>query len=168
MNLKQSLRLFHLWISVLFLTSSQLGWSKELTGRLGLGYNAQFSGYHSNGFKIPGISLKYALHRDLAIEGILQFATTSPSSYATAVKLFKNVILEPYYNFYLVGGFGLISAPQAGVQFLAGMGVEFFIPGLDSVGFALETGATFDNGTGTYALKSFGASFLDAGIHFYF
>jgi hypothetical protein len=68
-----------------------------------------------------------------------------------------------------MGGLGLISMNStSGFQVITGFGVEFFPPGLESLGFSVETGASFDNGNGSYALKTLGVSFLDAGIHFYF
>jgi hypothetical protein len=39
---------------------------------------------------------------------------------------------------------------------------------LESLGFAMETGASLDNLSGSFALKTLGVSFLNAGIHFYF
>jgi hypothetical protein len=53
-------------------------------------------------------------------------------------------------------------------QFIGGVGTEFFIPGLESLGFSMETGGSFDNATGSFALKTLGVSFLNAGMHFYF
>jgi hypothetical protein len=68
-----------------------------------------------------------------------------------------------------MAGFGILNMNnQGGVDLIAGFGAEFFVPGVESLGFAIETGASFDNGSGSYALKTLGVSFLDAGIHFYF
>jgi hypothetical protein len=149
-------------ILVIFL-GSPAAFARDLQGRIGLGYNAQFAN------KLPGVSLKYGLTRDIAAELILAIATTSPSNSATAIKMFKNLFLENNLNFYFMLGGGIINvSSQAGVSLMAGFGVEFFIPGIDSLGFAVETGAAFDNASGGYALKTLGMSFLDAGIHFYF
>ncbi|MEO5970037.1 MAG: hypothetical protein ABIQ95_08925 [Bdellovibrionia bacterium] len=158
---------------LIFLTfcslNSKMGWAKDLEGRVGIGYNSEFANSYANGFRVPGISVKYTLSRDLALEGIIGVATTSPSNSVTAGKIFRNVYFETNVNFYVMGGFGVINSNSlAGVEFLAGVGVEFFLPGIESLGFAMETGATFDNGSGGYAIKTLGVSFLDAGIHFYF
>jgi hypothetical protein len=143
--------------------------ARDLHGRLGLGFNSEFANSSLGGFRVPGVSVKYAMTRDLAIEGILGIATTTPSNSAYAAKLFKNLFLEPNLNFYTMAGLGLISANgQSGFQLIAGFGAEFFIPGIDSLGFSMETGVSFDNATGSYALRTLGFSFLDAGIHFYF
>ena len=66
-------------------------------------------------------------------------------------------------------GFATLAAQsKAGIQFLGGFGAEFFIPGLESIGFAMETGASMDSLSGSFAIRTLGVSFLDAGIHFYF
>jgi hypothetical protein len=151
------------------LTSTQATWARDLQGHVGVGYNSEFSNSYANGYRIPGISLKYTMTRDLALEAIIGFATTSPSNSVTAAKLMRNLLFETNLNFYMMGGFGIINSnSKPGVALLAGVGLEFFIPGLESLGFAVETGASFDNSSGTYAIKTLGVSFLDAGIHFYF
>jgi hypothetical protein len=148
-------------LGILF--SPPAAFARDTQGRIGLGYNAQFAN------KLPGVSLKYGLTRDIGAELVLAIATTSPSNSATAIKVFKNLFFENNLNFYFMLGGGIINvSSQAGVSLITGFGVEFFIPGIDSLGFAVETGAAFDNASGGYALKTMGMSFLDAGIHFYF
>jgi hypothetical protein len=142
--------------------------ARDLQGRLGLGYNAEFVNSLIDQ-RVPGISLKYGLTRDLAAEAVFGLTTTSPTDTVTAVKFFKNVFYETNLNFYfMLGGAVLTAQNRGGAEFLAGFGVEFFIPGLESLGFATETGGSFDNLTGSFALRTLGVSFLDAGIHFYF
>ena len=68
----------------------------------------------------------------------------------------------------MLGGALVSSGGTSGSQFLGGFGVEFFIPGVDSLGFSMETGASFDNLSGTFAMRTLGMSFLNAGMHFYF
>jgi len=144
-------------------------WARNMEGRLGIGYNSEFANSNANGFRVPGVSAKYGLTRDVALEGILGFATTAPLNSVTAAKIFRNLFFENNLNFYFMGGLGIINSNSiAGVEFLAGVGAEFFIPGLESLGFSMETGVTFDNGSGAYAIRTLGVSFLDAGIHFYF
>lgn len=142
--------------------------ARDLQGRLGLGYNSEFANASStNG--VPGISLKYGMTRDLGVEGIVGVATTKPSNSVTAIKFFKNIFFETNLNFYFMLGGGIVSGnDHNGGQFLGGFGAEFFIPGVESLGMSMETGGSFDNLSGTYALKTLGVSFINAGIHFYF
>ncbi len=142
--------------------------AKDMHGRFGLGYNSQFANSTAL-FAVPGISIKYAFTRDLAGELIGGVATSAPSNSVAALKLFKNIFFENNLNFYLTIGGGVLSGGGlVAAQFLAGLGVEFFIPGIESLGFAVETGASLDNLAGYFIVKTMGISFLSAGIHFYF
>jgi hypothetical protein len=142
--------------------------ARDLQGRLGLGYNSQFANVRqTNG--VPGLSLKYAFSRDLASELIVGVGTTDPGNSVAALKLFKNIFLETNLNFYSFGGVGSVSGGgNSGLEFQGGFGVEAFIPGLESLSFSMETGASFNNLSGGYALQTLGVSFLNAGMHFYF
>lgn len=150
-----------------------LSWSapthaRDMQGRLGIGYNNQFENSAApNG--VPGISVKYGLTRDIAAAGIVGVSTGSPSNSVVGIKLFKNIFYETNLNFYFVIGGGLVSASgRSGSQLLTGFGAEFFIPGIESLGFSFETGASLDNLSGSFDLKTMGVSFLNGGIHFYF
>ncbi len=147
--------------------------AKDLHGKFGLGYNAQFQNYAQSG-GVPGISLKYGLSREINMSLVFGIATTSPGNSVTALKFFKNIFYETNLNFYFMLGAGILgSADSAGAgltsaEFLGGFGAEFFIPGIESLGFSIETGASFCNITGSFVLRTIGVSFLHAGIHFYF
>ncbi len=159
------------WLVFLGLSISLVGApveARDMQGRLGLGYNSQFSNAaQTNG--VPGISLKYAFTRDIAAEAIAGVATSSPGNSVTAVKFSKNLFYETNLNFYAMLGGGLVSGgSNTGAECQGGFGAEFFIPGIESLGFAMETGASFGNITGSFVLKTIGVSFLNAGIHFYF
>jgi hypothetical protein len=168
MNFKRTSLLFGL-VSLISLASPWVE-ARDLQGRVGLGYNGQFaSSQVTNG--VPGVSLKYAATRDIALEAIVGVATTSPGNSVFGLKFFKNLFFETNLNFYfLMGGAVLSANSQSGAEFLGGFGAEFFFPGLESLGFSMETGGSFGNiGTGTgFALKTMGMSFLNAGMRFYF
>lgn len=142
--------------------------ARDLQGRLGLGYNAQFVNTTArNG--VPAVSLKYAFTRDIGTELIVGVATNTPTNSVFGAKFFKVLFFETNLNFYSMIGGGIVTAEsRTGSQFMGGFGAEFFIPGLESLGFAMETGGSFDNLSGSFALRTMGVSFLNAGIHFYF
>jgi hypothetical protein len=149
------------WLPIFSATSH----ARDMQGRFGLGYNSQFA----TGAGVPGVSAKYALTRDIAFELAAGLNTASPVASFTGLKFFKNIFYETNLNFYFVLGGAMVSANNVtGAQFLGGFGAEFFIPGIESLGFAVETGGSLDNLGGSFALKSMGVSFLNAGIHFYF
>jgi len=155
-------------LSSLFLLSPTVAEARDMQGRFGLGYNAEFENFkYTNG--VPAISLKYGLTRDLGVEGVLGVSTSTPRNSVVGAKFFKNIFYETNLNFYFSVGAASVSAEsRSGAEFLGAFGAEAFIPGLESLGFAMETGASLDNLSGSFALKTLGVSFLNAGIHFYF
>lgn len=143
--------------------------ARDLQGRIGLGYNAQFANYRESGGDVPGIALKYAFTRDLAVEGVIGLATTKPGNSVIGLKFFKNLFFETNLNFYTMLAGGLVAANnESGVDFQGGFGAEFFIPGLESIGLSMEVGGEITNITGSMVFRTLGASFLHAGMRFYF
>ena len=143
--------------------------AKDLQGRLGLGYNSEFASSQSSVGGSPGISLKYTLTRDIAQSVVFGVKSGSSTSSLLATKFFKNLFYETNMNFYFTAGLGLLSASNSsGMEILGGFGSEFFIPGIESLGFSVETGASYNTLGGHSTLRTIGVSFLDAGIHFYF
>jgi hypothetical protein len=143
--------------------------ARDLQGRLGLGYNAQFSNQRATNGGVPAIAAKYALTKDVAIEGVVGIATTSPANTVLGMKFYKILFFENNLNFYGMLAGGLVTASStSGVDLQGGFGTEFFIPGLESVGFSFEVGGDLTNLSGSMVFRTMGASFLDAGMRFYF
>jgi hypothetical protein len=158
-------------VASLMLFSPSLSNAKELFGRVGLGYNAQFANsYQSNGS--PGLSLKYGIAPRGAVEIIAGFNSGSDGSGVAAFKYTQTVHPETYANFYfLLGGGYVYASHKNGMEFLGGLGSEFFIPGVDNIGISFEAGMSAESLTsnsGAFVLKTFGVSFLNAGMHYYF
>src|SRR5471030_2505852 len=93
-------------ISVFFLlitgiSSSSTAYSKELFGRIGLGYNAQFAQTSTtNG--VPGISLKYGLNPRTMIEAIGGYYSGTGGTGVAALKFEQTMHSESYLNFYFL------------------------------------------------------------------
>jgi hypothetical protein len=160
-----------LFLLSLAIFASDSAESKELFGRVGLGYNAQFANTsQTNG--TPGISMKYGLAPRSMVEIIAGFYSGSRGSGVLAGKYMQTVHSESYANFYFLGGLGYVYANQTnGIEILGGLGSEFFIPGVDNVGISFEAGMSAESlssSSGSLVLKTFGVSFLNAGMHFYF
>ncbi len=154
-------------LGFIFMLSPLPSFARDLHGRLGVGYNAQLSS--STLTSIPGVALKYGMTHDIATEFILAVGTSTPSSFGVGVKFFKNIFFETNLNFYIMAGLGYSSAVgSSGIDLLMGPGVEFFIPGLESLGISFEAGVAASSVTGSFIVKTMGASFLHAGMRFYF
>ena len=158
-----------LWLLLIGSVWAPLANARDLQGRLGIGYNSQFVNSVVDS-RVPGVSIKYALSRDLAVEAIAGTRTSTPTNTVTGVKLYKNVFLETNLNFYASLGGAIVSANRAsGAEFMGTLGAEFFIPGLESLGFSFETGGALHSlSNGSMSFRTIGVSFLDAGMHFYF
>jgi hypothetical protein len=142
--------------------------ARDLQGRLGIGYNAQFANFHeTNG--VPAIAAKYAPTKDIAFEAVLGMTTATPGNSVIGLKFFKNLFFENNLNFYTMLAGGLVTANTlSGMDFQGGFGCEFFIPGLESVGISFELGAELTDISGSMVFRTMGASFLNAGMRFYF
>lgn len=143
--------------------------ARDLQGRLGLGFNAQFANQREVNGGVPAIAGKYAVTKDIAVEGVFGVATTKPANSVVGMKFFKNLFFENNLNFYgMIAGALVTANATSGVDLQSGFGAEFFIPGLESVGFSFEVGGELTNLSGSMVFRTMGASFLDAGMRFYF
>lgn len=143
--------------------------ARDLQGRLGLGFNAQFSNVREAANFAPAVAAKYAVTKDIAFEGVFGVATTTPGNSVVAMKFFKNLFYENNMNFYAMLAGGLVTAnAKSGIDLQGGFGAEFFIPGLESLGWSFEVGGELTNITGSMVFRTMGASFLNAGMRFYF
>lgn len=143
--------------------------AKDLTSRLGIGYKNQFSE------ELPGIAAQYYPTQDIGVSGTLGVDTESNNSkFGFMLKLYKIVFQEDSLNFYMGAGGGLLSTENAAGQNESGFelagyaGCEFFLPGLESLGFSFETGAGITSVSSGVRFRTFGDHPLRAGMMFYF
>lgn len=141
--------------------------AKDLSGRLGFGFNDEFAN-SSPSHPLPAISAKYGLSKDLHVNGIVGFNTLDPTGFTLGGKAFKNIFYETNLNFYAAVGLAYVKYGKSGFEILGVLGAEFFIPGLDSLGLLFEAGVSGSNVTGSFGLRTIGVTFLNAGMHFYF
>jgi hypothetical protein len=159
-------------LPILMLVLSSTSEAREMFGRIGLGYNAQFAQASATDPGAPGVSFKYGFNPRTMLELIGGYRSGSESSGVAALKLMQTMHSESYLNFYFLVGFGVVSlSSSSGTELISGFGTEFFLPGLESIGISFEAGLDFENysaSSNSYILKTFGASFLNAGMHYYF
>ena len=142
--------------------------SKELTNRLGVGYSNQFS------TTLPGVTARYYPNPDLGVQATLGIDTeTDASKFGLMVKGFKIIFTEPNMNFYLGAGAAIVSeevsgSSNSGFELNGYIGMEFFIQGLDSLGFIAEAGIGITSIDSGVRFRSFGDHPFTAGIVFYF
>lgn len=153
---------------VLFMCSPS-AYSKEMTQRLGIGYADQLS------VNTPSISAKYYATPTMAYSLDLGLQTgDDDSAFGLLAKVYKTIFPEDNLNFYMGGGAGLISQKinsgdnDSGFDLMAFVGVEFFLPGIDSVGFNFEAGIGIQSISSDTEFRTVGHSPIKAGMYFYF
>ena len=153
---------------ILVLLFGSVGMSKELANRLGIGYQNQFS------VDVPAIAARYYPNPDLGVSAALGIDTESNTSkFGLMAKVFRIVFKEPNLNFYLGAGGGLISQEIAGTassgfELNGFAGVEFFMQGLESLGFIFEAGIGIASINSGVRFRTFGDHPINAGVVFYF
>ena len=96
------------------------------------------------------------------------------SQFGLLLKFYRIVFTEKNLNFYMGGGVGLATMERdnddssTGVEFMGYIGAEYFLPGLESLGFSFEAGfGVVAEGDGA-RFRTLGYHPLLAGIIFYF
>ena len=145
--------------------------AKDLTARLGIGYNAQIPSAAS------AISAKYAVSSDYAFSGFLGFnagGDDNNSSFVLGAKVYRNAYQEENANFYIGGGLGIssieigASETETGFDLMGFLGTEFFFMGLPNLGFTFESGVTLTSRGSGVSFQTTSGSFVTTGIHYYF
>lgn len=142
--------------------------AKDLSNRLGIGFKNQSS------VELPGIAVQYWPGSDLGFSATLAIDTqTNNSKFGAMAKLYRVIFPEDNLNFYLGAGAGTLSVEtngnnQSGFELMGFAGVEFFLPGLENIGWSFEAGTAITSISSGTRFRTFGDSPLRAGAIFYF
>ncbi len=142
--------------------------AKDLTSRLGIGFKNQSS------VDLPGIAIQYWPGSELGVSATVGLDTqTNNSKFSAMAKVYRVIFPEDNLNFYMGAGAGMLSVEtvgknESGFELLGFAGVEFFFPGLDSVGWSFEAGTAITSISSGTRFRTFGDSPLRAGAIFYF
>jgi hypothetical protein len=152
--------------------------AKDLTSRLGVGYTDSFG--ISN---LPSLAVKYYPSNDLAVSASLGIdtnttnSTAGSSNFGFGARVYKTVFTEENLNFFMGAGGALIStgptsggsgSNSSGFELAGFCGVEFFWPGLDSLGFNFLGGIGITSLSSGVRFRTLGESPFKAGMFFYF
>lgn len=148
---------------------SSLAFGKDLSQRLGVGYSNQW-GISQD---MPGIAVRYFPNQQYGIQGSLGVDTQKDSNrFGLAGKFIKIVFREDNMNFYVAANAGVVSQQQGststGFDAAGTFGGEFFLPGLESLGFNFEAGVGITSISSGVRFRTIGDSPLRAGMFFYF
>ena len=155
---------------LLFVLFSSAAFAKDLGTRLGVGYANQF-GLDT---ELPSVAMRYYPNSDYGLMGALGVDTAKNNSrFGVQAKILKIVFKEDNLNFYTGAGAGLVSreiagSTDSGFDLSGFLGCEFFLPGLDNLGFNFEAGVGVTSVSSEVRFRTVGDHPLKAGIFFYF
>jgi len=141
--------------------------AKDLSHRLGIGYRDSYS------FPLPSMAIQYYPNTDYGIISALGIDTEDKNSrFAFSFGMRKIIFKEENLNFFFGGILTLANTDngidkRSGFEMAATVGSEFFLQGLDSLGFNVETGVAVSN-LNKVRFRTLGDSFIKSGIIFYF
>lgn len=144
--------------------------AKDLTSRLGVGYADQFGVDES----LPSLAVRYFPSAQLGLAAHLGVDTEKDNSrFGVMGKVFRIIFMEDNMNFFMGASAGIISREVAGNNdsgFELGgfFGGEFFLTGLESLGFNFEAGVGVTSISSEVRFRTVGDSPVRAGITFYF
>lgn len=166
MEFKNNLRA--LLVIVLVSLSSNLAIAKDLTQRLGIGFK------NNTSQSLPSLALVYYAAKDFAFTSGTGINTEkNNSAFQLHAGVRKVIFTENNLNFYTGVQVGvasyenLIDGRNSGIEILGVGGTEFFLPGLENLGFSLEAGFAVSSIKDT-RFRTIGDDPLRAGIIFYF
>jgi hypothetical protein len=154
-------------LTILILMIAQASVAKELANRLGVGY------VKNSTLALPSMAAIYYPTPGIGVFGSLGIDSQSSTSSFAAVGGFRKIIFrEDNMNFFMGGNLGLLSqtvssASNSGYDLEALVGGEFFLPGLENLGFNFDTGIAVTS-INTTRFRTVGDSFVDGGVIFYF
>jgi hypothetical protein len=141
--------------------------AKNLQNRLGVGFRNAYS------MDLPSVAAVYYPSAEMGFVGALGIDTEDQNSkFAFSLGLRKRIFEEPNLNFFMGGVLSMISRESAGqtdsgFEVAGIVGSEFFLTGLENLGFNVETGVGVTN-VKKIRFRTLADHFLRAGIIFYF
>ena len=154
-------------ISALTLLSAK-AFAKDLASRLGVGYRNSLVTTD-----LPSMAVFYSPNNDVQVLASLGVDTQEDNSKFGFLGGVRRVIFkEENMNFFLGGNVAMVNSEVAakkdsGFELAGLVGGEFFLHGLDSLGFQFESGVGITT-VGKTRFRTTGGSFLNAGMAFYF
>lgn len=141
--------------------------AKDLRGRSGVGFNQQFG-------HVSALSVRYGLPTpspviNIQVEGVFGLETAASEEggnvFAGARALY-GFLAEDNMNLFAGGGLGIVTRPDGStVRTQPTMGADFFLFGLENLGFTIEWGLNIDLGPTSGVSTTAAAA---AGAHYWF
>jgi hypothetical protein len=141
--------------------------AKDLRSRFGLGFNEQFG-------SVTALSARVGLPTDKPTQNVqieadvgVDLGETIDPKFFAGGRLLFGVVAEDNMNVYLGAGAGYaVDGPSGVVRIQPSAGAQFFLFGLENLGFSTELGVNIDLGA-AWSVKTVGAS-PSVAVHYYF
>jgi hypothetical protein len=141
--------------------------AKDLTSRLGVGFRNSYS------FELPAIAANYYPNPETGFIGAVGIDTAENNSkFAVTGGVRRIIFKEENMNFFMSGTLSFVSSEvngstNSGFEICGLVGDEFFLPGLENLGFNIEGGVGVVN-LGKVRFRTVADHILRAGVFFYF
>jgi hypothetical protein len=141
--------------------------AKDLRGRTGIGFNQQFG-------HVSALSVRYGLPTpspvmNIQLEGMFGLDTAATDDGGNVVygaRVLYGFLAEDNMNLFAGGGVGGVNtAAENTVRLQPTMGTDFFLFGLENLGFTIEWGLNLDIGPTSGVSTTAAAA---AGAHYWF
>jgi hypothetical protein len=143
---------------------------KDLRKRVGLGFETTFGSVSCLSVKVGLPSSKPSAN--VQIQGLVGFAVlkNTDDKFFAGGRVLLPVLAEDNLNVYagFGGGFARFDDATQAARIQAVLGTEFFLFGLENLGFTAEIGLNFDVGPTVLDLQTAGGTAASVGAHFYF
>ncbi|MBN1384292.1 MAG: hypothetical protein JW983_05365 [Elusimicrobia bacterium] len=147
--------------------------AKDLSKKAGIGFNSQLSGHDVN-----SLSIRYWFSKKIAVEGLIGFSLGDDVMFDMGGKFLSVLKEEQNLNIYAFGLLGMESTDiddnnpltdddDTGITAGAGFGAEFFLIGLDNLGFGAEIGFGFNNADDKSQFGTSAGWLSSVGIRYY-
>ena len=141
--------------------------AKDLRGRSGVGFNQQFG-------HVSALSVRYGLPTpspviNVQVEGAFGLETAASEdggNVFAGARVLYGFLAEDNMNLFAGGGLGIVTRPNGNtVRTQPTMGADFFLFGLENLGFTIEWGLNLDVGPTSGVSTTAAAA---AGAHYWF
>ncbi|MEC8194512.1 MAG: hypothetical protein VX944_06250 [Myxococcota bacterium] len=154
-------------IALAALLTAPIAQAKDLRERTGVGFNAQFG-------HLASLSVRYGLPTpspvmNIQVEGLFGLDTAASEeggNVAYGARVLYGFLAEDNMNLFAGGGLGGVNtAGENTVRLQPAMGADFFLFGLENLGFTVEWGINMDIGKSSGVSTTAAAA---AGAHYWF
>ena len=159
-----------LLIAVMSLLLPSAAAAKDLRKKVGIGFNNNFSSVSSLSVKVGLPTNKATVN--VQVQGLVGFSldTSALERFFAGGRAILPVVAEDNLNVYgaLGGGWVRFATGDDAARVQAVLGVEFFMFGLERLGFSAEFGVNLDVAPGIFELATTSGTAASVGVHYYF